>query len=137
MFEPCSDLTCEQAVAKQMARENKKGGKIVLISSTLGYMSFLGWASYAPAKHALRGMSTTVTFFRMLALICDVGLADTLQSELMLYGVDVHIFFPNSMFTPSFEEENKIKPEIVKRIEGIEDGLTAEQAASTLFKGVY
>ena len=72
----------------------------------------------------------------MLALTCNVGLADTLQSELMLYGIDVHIFFPNSMFTPGFDEENKTKPEIVKTIEGIEDGLTAEQAALALFKGV-
>ena len=119
-----------------MARENKKGGKIVLVSSTLGYMSFLGFASYAPAKHALLGMSTTYLLFGMLALTCNVGLADTLQSELMLYGVDVHIYFPNSMFTPGFDEENKTKPEIVKRIEGIEDGQTAEQAALALFKGV-
>jgi 3-dehydrosphinganine reductase len=45
-----------------MARENKKGGKIVLVSSTLGYMSFVGFASYAPAKHALLGMSITNLF---------------------------------------------------------------------------
>ena len=72
----------------------------------------------------------------MLSLTCTVGLADTLQSELMLYGIDVHIYFPNSMFTPGFDEENKTKPEIVKRIEGVEDGQTAEQAALALFKGV-
>ncbi|KAF8801142.1 NAD(P)-binding protein, partial [Phlegmacium glaucopus] len=88
-----------QAAAKQMARENKQDGKIVLVSSTLGYMSFLGWASYSPAKHTLR------------------GLVDTLQSEMMLYGVDVHIFFPPTMFTPGYEEENKTKPSIVKKIE--------------------
>jgi 3-dehydrosphinganine reductase len=46
-----------------MAREGKKGGKIVLVSSTLGYMSFVGFASYAPAKHALLGMSTSNFFF--------------------------------------------------------------------------
>ncbi|KAF8812948.1 oxidoreductase, partial [Phlegmacium glaucopus] len=80
------------AAAKRMARENKQGGKIVLVSSTLGYMSFLGWASYSPAKHALRGMSIT--------------------------------------------EENKTKPSIVKKIESTDDGLTAEQAALALFKGV-
>jgi 3-dehydrosphinganine reductase len=64
-----------------------------------------------------------------------VGLADTLQSEMMLYGVDVHIFFPTTMFTPGHDEENKTKPEIVKNIEGTSDGLTAEQAALALFKG--
>lgn len=66
-----------------------------------------------------------------------VGLADTLQSEMMLYGVDIHIFFPPSMFTPGFEEENKLKPDIVKKIEGTSDGLTAEQAALALFKGEW
>jgi 3-dehydrosphinganine reductase len=39
------------------------------------------------------------------------------------------------MFTPGFEEENRMKPEIVKTIEGTADGLTAEQAALALFKG--
>jgi 3-dehydrosphinganine reductase len=47
-------LAYEQAAAKQMVRENKKG-KIVLVSSTLGYMSFIGYSSYSPAKYALRG----------------------------------------------------------------------------------
>jgi len=105
------------AAAKQMAREKRKG-KIVFVSSTLGYMSFVGWSSYSPAKHALR------------------GLADTLQSELMLYGIDVHIFFPPTMFTPGYEVENKTKPKITKRIEETDDGLTAEQAAFGLFKGI-
>ena len=53
----------------------------------------------------------------------------------MLYGVDVHIFFPGVMFTPGLEEENKTKPEIVKGIEGVDDGITAEQAALVLIKG--
>ncbi|TFK37303.1 oxidoreductase [Crucibulum laeve] len=106
------------AAAKMMAKQQKKGGKIVLVSSTLGYMSFLGWASYSPAKHALR------------------GLADTLQSELMLYGISVHIYFPPTMHTPGYEEENKTKPQIVKEIEDADEGLTAEQAAKALYRGV-
>jgi len=53
----------------------------------------------------------------------------------MLYGVDVHIFFPPTMFTPGYEEENKTKPQIVKKIESADDGLTAEQAALALFRG--
>ncbi|KAG2104729.1 uncharacterized protein F5147DRAFT_775552 [Suillus discolor] len=86
------------AAAKQMVRENKKG-KIVLVSSTLGYMSLVGYSSYSPAKHALR------------------GLADSLHSELMMYGIDTHIFFPPTMYTPGFEEENKMKPAITRTIE--------------------
>lgn len=121
-----------------MARENKKGGKIVLVSSTLGYMSFVGWASYSPGKHALRGMGQLLFWIVDVlkkCAICTKGLADTLQSEMMLYGVDVHIFFPPTMFTPGYDEENKTKPKIAKEIEGVDDGLTAEQAALALFKG--
>ncbi|KAF8194594.1 oxidoreductase [Pholiota molesta] len=106
------------AAAKKMAKERKKGAKIVLISSTLGYMSFLGFASYSPGKHALR------------------GLADTLHSELMLYGIDVHVYFPATMYTPGYDEENKTKPDIVKKIESTDEGTTAEQAAQVLYKGV-
>jgi len=65
-----------------------------------------------------------------------VGLADTLQSELMLYGVDVQIFFPNTMFTSGYDEENKTKPAIVKKIEEADDGITADQGAVTLLKGL-
>lgn len=63
------------------------------------------------------------------------GLADTLHSELLLYGIDVHIFFPPTMFTPGYEVENQTKPKITKRIEETDDGLTAEQAALGLLKG--
>ncbi|KAJ7638139.1 oxidoreductase [Mycena rosella] len=105
------------AAAKKMVREGTKG-KIVLVSSTLGYMSFIGWASYSPAKHALR------------------GLADTLQSEFMLYDIDCHIFFPPTMFTPGYDEENKTKPKIVREIESTDDGLTADAAAKAMIYGV-
>ncbi|KAJ7116443.1 hypothetical protein C8R44DRAFT_854845 [Mycena epipterygia] len=105
------------AAAKKMVRDGSKG-KIVLVSSTLGYMSFIGWASYSPAKHALR------------------GLADTLQSEFMLYDIDIHIFFPPTMFTPGYDEENKTKPKIVREIESTDDGLTPDAAAQALIQGI-
>ncbi|KAJ7938221.1 oxidoreductase [Mycena leptocephala] len=105
------------AAAKKMVRDGSKG-KIVLVSSTLGYMSFVGWASYSPAKHALR------------------GLADTLQSEFMLYDIDIHIFFPPTMFTPGYEEENKTKPQLVLDIESTDDGITPEAAAHALVQGI-
>ncbi|EIW81773.1 oxidoreductase [Coniophora puteana RWD-64-598 SS2] len=105
------------AAAKEMTRQGVKG-KIVLVSSTLGLMSFVGWASYAPAKHALR------------------GLADTLRSELLLYGIDVHIFFPPTMNTASYEEEMKTKPFLTRKIEETDGGLSSDQAALGMFKGV-
>jgi len=106
------------AASKKIAKQKKKNAKIVFVSSTLGLMSIIGWAGYSPAKHAVR------------------GLADTLRHELILYGTDVHIFFPPTMFTPGYENENKTKPKITKEMEEGDDGLTAEQAALALVKGV-
>uniref|UniRef100_A0A0W0FBR0 3-dehydrosphinganine reductase n=1 Tax=Moniliophthora roreri TaxID=221103 RepID=A0A0W0FBR0_MONRR len=105
------------AATKMMVRQNRKG-KIAFVSSTLGFMTFVGHASYSPGKHALR------------------ALADTLQSELMLYDVDVHIFFPPTMVTESWLEELKTKPAITHEIEGPDAGVTTEYAGLTLYKGI-
>ncbi|KZO93756.1 oxidoreductase [Calocera viscosa TUFC12733] len=112
-----TSLWSSWAAAKMMARQ-KVRGKIVLVSSTLGLMSFVGYTAYAPMKFALR------------------GLADTLYSELQLYGISVHIYFPCGMFTPGFEEENKTKPAITKKIEEQDQAMQPEAAAAVLLKGV-
>lgn len=106
------------ATTKMMVKQKKKGVKICMVCSILGYMSYTGWASYAPPKFALR------------------GLADTLQSEFMLYDITVQVFFPPTIYSPGYENENKTKPEIVKVIEGTDEGLTPEQAAKGMFAGV-
>jgi len=54
----------------------------------------------------------------------------------MLYGIDTHIFFPPTMYTPGFNEENKTKPAITRKIESADEGLTAQQAAAGLIAGI-
>lgn len=44
------------AAAHAMVRSNVRG-KIVLVSSLLGFFSFIGYAQYAPMKYAIRGES--------------------------------------------------------------------------------
>ncbi|KAF9259167.1 oxidoreductase [Marasmius fiardii PR-910] len=105
------------AYSKRIVRE-KKPGKITFVSSVLGYMSFVGYSTYSPAKHALR------------------GLAETLRSELILYNSTVHICFPATIFTSGYIEENKTKPPITLKIEETDGGQTPEQVADALFRGV-
>lgn len=124
-----------QAAAKRMARD-RYPGKIVFVSSLLGYMSMIGYASYSPAKHALRGVvyltfPVTGSLNRWLA-----GLAETLRSELLLYSVGVHIFFPGTIYSPGYIEENKTKPKVTLKIEETDDGVSPEQAAEGLLKGM-
>jgi hypothetical protein len=64
------------------------------------------------------------------------GLAETLRSELLLYSVSVHIFFPGTIYSPGYTQENKTKPKITLKIEETDDGLTPEQAASGLLRGM-
>jgi len=56
---------------------------------------------------------------------------------MLLYGIGVHIFFPPTMYTPGYEEENKSKPKITLKIEETDDGLTPDLAALALLKGKY
>ena len=64
-----------------------------------------------------------------------VGLAESLRNELILYGIDVHLFLPATIFSPGFENEQRLKPDITKKIEGPDEGLTPEQVAAQLIKG--
>ncbi|KAJ7781176.1 oxidoreductase [Mycena metata] len=105
------------AAAKRMVRD-RCAGKIVFTSSILGYMSFIGYSSYSPGKHALR------------------GLAETLRSELLLYDIGVHIFFPATIYSPGYTEENKTKPKITLKIEESDDGMQPEKVAEALLSGV-
>ncbi|KAF9256828.1 oxidoreductase [Marasmius fiardii PR-910] len=105
------------AYTKRTVQE-KKPGKITFVSSVMGYMSFAGYSTYSPAKHALR------------------GLAECLRSELILYNSTVHICFPATIYSPGLIEENKTKPPITLKIEETDSGQTPEQVAEALFKGV-
>ncbi|KAI0759590.1 oxidoreductase [Trametes elegans] len=105
------------AASKEMVKQGVKG-KIVFVSSVLAFFSIVGYATYSPGKFALR------------------GLAEALQCELKLYDIDVHISFPPTIYTPGYEEENKTKPAITLKIEETDVGLSPEQVAAGIYKGV-
>ena len=87
-------------------------------SSAVAFSGFVGYAQYAPSKFALR------------------GLADCLRNELKAHNIAVTIYFPSSMDTPGFAEENKTKPAECKEIEGSASLITADQAADNLLSGL-
>ncbi|KAH7929276.1 NAD(P)-binding protein [Leucogyrophana mollusca] len=116
------DCHCVQAftacaAAERMARERKKG-KIILVSSSLGFLTSVGsWSSDYPINN-------------------DLCLAGSLRAELMVCGIDTYNVFPPSMHTPGLDKEHKMKPAVTRKIESADEGLTAEQAASALLKGL-
>jgi 3-dehydrosphinganine reductase len=92
-------------------------GSIVLTSSVLGFFAVPGYSAYTAVKHAIR------------------GLAESLRIEFLLYKINVHCYFPATIYSPGFEEEQKSKPELTKIIEGADEGLTPEQCALRLVRG--
>ncbi|KAH9902466.1 hypothetical protein C8Q73DRAFT_661519 [Cubamyces lactineus] len=100
-----------------MVKQGVKG-RIVFVSSVLAFFSIVGYSPYSPGKFALR------------------GLAETLHSELKLYGISVHIAFPATIYTPGYEEENKTKPKVTLKIEESDSGDSPEAVAAAILKGV-
>ncbi len=76
----------------------------------------------------------------MLSLLTNAdptGLAETLQSEFMLYGIDVHIAFPGTIHSPGLEEENQCKPKITLKLEETDEGATPAVVAKAIVDGTY
>mmetsp|Transcript_85398 Transcript_85398/g.167094 ORF Transcript_85398/g.167094 Transcript_85398/m.167094 type:complete len:337 (-) Transcript_85398:60-1070(-) len=109
-----------KAVAPMM--RERDGGHIMIVASAAAVVSFVGYSSYAPTKFALR------------------GLADTLRSELIGFGIRVAICYPPDTDTPGFKEENKSKPEETKACfpaDAYAPEKVASQSVSSLLAGDY
>ena len=51
---------------------NRSKGKVVFVSSILGYMSIVGYSSYSPAKWALRGETNSRSPSTPVAMLMNV-----------------------------------------------------------------
>ena len=85
---------------------------IVFTCSTLAFIPVAGYSPYSPAKAAMRAM------------------ADGLNQEVAVYNgsrqgkgpapdadINVHIVFPMGIISPGFDNENKLKPELTRKLE--------------------
>lgn len=94
---------------------------IIFTSSVVAFYPIVGYSPYSPSKSAIRTLS------------------DTLSQELHLYpspGVKVHTVFPATIFGEAFDEENRVKPNITKKLEEEDGGQTADQVAEASLKGL-
>jgi 3-dehydrosphinganine reductase len=136
---------------------NRVKGKIVLVSSLLGYSTFVGWTNYSPGKYALRGKSLNLRCYPVHSAIptlhalglFDVivehslrlwytltsGLADSLRSEMLLHDISVHIFMPAGIDSPGYIVEQEHKPAPTKKLEEGDKVQSPEVVAAHLFGG--
>ncbi len=76
-----------------------KSGRIVLVSSMLGFMGLYGYTAYAASKFAI------------------AGFGQALRQELGTVGVGVSICYPPTTRTPGLDAENATKPKDVWQLE--------------------
>ncbi|KAA8910206.1 hypothetical protein TRICI_004224 [Trichomonascus ciferrii] len=89
---------------------------LIFCSSVLALFPFIGYGSYAPGKAAIR------------------ALADILRQECIPYNIQVANILPGNMKTEGFEEEERTKPEITRKIEGPSDARDPDEVAEKIVK---
>lgn len=89
---------------------------IIFFSSVVSFFPFIGYGQYAPMKAALQSLSLI------------------LRQELGPYNYRVSCIFPGNFASEGFEEEQKSKPEITKKIEGSSYPIPSAECADLILK---
>lgn len=98
--------------------KERRGGRIGIVSSLLGFMGTFGYTAYAPSKFA------------------QVGFAECLRQEVLEFDIGVTILYPPDTDTPQLAAENVTKPPETKAISGNVKTLSAEAVALPLLQGL-
>lgn len=93
-------------------------GHIAFVSSMLGYMGVMGYATYAPTKFAL------------------VGLAEVLRNELKPAGIAISVLYPPDTQTEGYVRENLSKPPETLRMSAAVKPMTAAAVARAFVDGL-
>lgn len=89
-------LNLVQPAAALMAGQH--AGRIVMLSSAAAFTGIIGYAAYGPTKAAIK------------------ALGEALYAELGAKGISVSVAFPQDTDTPQLAAEERLKPEVTKRI---------------------
>jgi 3-dehydrosphinganine reductase len=105
-----------RAVVPEMVTRER--GTIVAVSSATGLVGVFGYAAYAPAKFAVR------------------GLMESLRPELLRYSIQVACVYPPDVDTPQLAEENRWKPGETAAISRTIKPLSPEHVAKSVIRGI-
>ena len=93
-------------------------GHIANVASGAAFIGTMGYATYAPTKFAIAGLS------------------QCLRNELKPYNIKVSVLYPPDTDTPGFENENKTKPEAVAMMSERLGLMQPEDVARAFIRGV-
>lgn len=109
-------LNLVRPAARAMATQG--GGRIVLISSAAAFTGIVGYAAYGPSKAAVK------------------ALGESLYADLGAQGISVSVAFPQDTDTPQLAAENRVKPEVTKRITAGGGVVSPQRVARAIVEGV-
>jgi 3-dehydrosphinganine reductase len=96
----------------------QRRGRIINVTSMLGFMGTFGYSAYCASKYALSGFS------------------EALRQDVLPFGVHVHLCYPPTTLTAGLERENRDKPPEAWAIEGKSRAFRPEQVARAILSGV-
>lgn len=108
------------------AAEENTPRHLIFTASFLALYPIAGYAPYNPSKAALRTLSDQLSQEMNL---CAAANPKT-------RAVKVHTIFPATIFTDSYEAENKIKSDLTKILEEADRGQTPGQVAQGSIRGL-
>eukprot|EP00442_Polarella_glacialis_P054301 CAMPEP_0115061282 /NCGR_PEP_ID=MMETSP0227-20121206/7920_1 /TAXON_ID=89957 /ORGANISM="Polarella glacialis, Strain CCMP 1383" /LENGTH=337 /DNA_ID=CAMNT_0002446565 /DNA_START=73 /DNA_END=1086 /DNA_ORIENTATION=- len=111
-------LRCVTAAAQLMSSDGL-GGRISIVSSAAGLISLPGYAIYSATKFGHRGFLAGA------------------YHEFRRHGVHLSVYYPGSIRTPGFQQEQEACPRVTARIEAqCSEISSAESVAAVLLKGI-
>lgn len=96
---------------------------LIFTTSIVALITIPGYTQYSPTKAAVK------------------SLADTLALEVLLYEskytpIKVHTCFPATIFSDSFENEQRVKSDLTKKLEEADKGQTPQVVAKECIAGL-
>lgn len=118
--EPESSSSSAAARQQPVPSQSLEPRHLIFTASFLSFFTMAGYAPYSPSKAALRSLS------------------DSLSQEMHLYAspVRLHTIFPATIFTESFDAENRVKSDLTKKLEEGDPGQTADEVAAIAIQGL-
>lgn len=111
---------------------------LIFTSSTLAFVPITGYATYSPAKAAMRSLSDTLN---QEIEVYNGARASKERARAPAADVKVHTVFPMGILSPGFDNEQMIKPGLTKQLEAADrpqtPGEVARIALEALERGEY
>lgn len=116
------------------SKEKQDPKHFVMTASTASIIGVPGYSTYAPAKAAMRSLHDVL---RMEMDYYNASHKEHRQKGLPTPPhVKMHTILPGTILTPGYDEEMKIKPAVLKKIEESDAPQNAEECARNAIKGL-